>query len=158
MRKPTTRFITPLLAMAGALALGSCGSQGPEEGTGDDPAPAPVETAAPVDTAAAESGTIPAEFRGNWGINAADCEGGAAAKGLLEIDGTTLTFYESVGTLGDEVTLEPHAIQAVFAFEGEGMEWTREMRMETRDDGQTLIRQEMGEDAMQGALEYRKCG
>ena len=82
--------------------------------TQEVPPPAPAEV---------EADTIPANLRGNWGMNAADCEGGASAKGLLEIDGTTLTFYESVGTLENVDNASPGSIQAEFAFEGEGMEW-----------------------------------
>ncbi len=90
-------------------------------------------------------------------MNAADCEGGAAAKGLLEIGATTLTFYESVGTVEEVESANSNSIQAEFAFEGEGMEWTREMKLETRDGGEVLIRQELGDGAMPDAFEYRRC-
>ncbi len=116
--------------------------------------PGPQQDAgAPADHA----GVIPAQFRGEWGMNAADCEGGAAAKGLLEIGEDTLTFYESVGTLGDSASVGADSVQGLFAFEGEGMEWTREMRLEMRDGGDVLVRRELGEDAMPGAFEYRRC-
>lgn len=142
------------LALGAAAVLSSCGpspSEPPEDTAGaaqEVPPPAPAEL---------EADTIPVNLRGNWGMNAADCEGGASAKGLLEIDGTTLTFYESVGTLENVDNASPGSIQGEFAFEGEGMEWTREMKLETRDGGQVLVRQELGDEAMPGAIEYRKC-
>ena len=142
------------LTLGAAVALTSCGpspSETPEKETvGAEQVPPPAP-------AAVEAETIPVNLRGNWGMNAADCEGGASAKGLLEIDGTTLTFYESVGTLENVDNASPGSIQAEFAFEGEGMEWTREMRLETHDGGQVLVRQELGDEAMPDAIEYRKC-
>ena len=149
--------ISRTLAMAGALALAACGETPSEP---DDQAGEPVampdpqqDVAAPV----AQAGMIPARFRGDWGMNAADCEGGAAAKGLLEIGEDRLTFYESVGTLGNNATVGPDSVQGLFAFEGEGMEWTREMRLEIREDGDVLVRRELGEGATPGEFEYRRC-
>lgn len=145
------------LAIAGALALVACGESPSEP---DEQADGPVAMPDPQQDAGApamQAGVIPAQFRGEWGMNAADCEGGAAAKGLLEIGEDTLTFYESVGTLGDSATIGADSVQGLFAFEGEGMEWTREMRLETREGGDVLVRRELGEGAMPGAFEYRRC-
>lgn len=153
-RSISFRLLAFPLTLGAAVALTSCGpspSEAPEETTvGAEEVPPPTPAAVEVET-------IPANLQGNWGMNAADCEGGASAKGLLEIDGTTLTFYESVGTLGEVDNASPGSIHAEFAFEGEGMEWTREMKLETRENGQVLVRQEFGNEAMPGAIEYRKC-
>lgn len=145
------------LVIAGVLALAACGETPTEP---DEQASEPVAMPDPQQDAAApaaQAGMIPARFRGDWGMNAADCEGGAAAKGLLEVGEDTLTFYESVGTLGDSATVGPDSVQGLFAFEGEGMEWTREMRLEMRGDGDVLVRRELGEGAMSGESEYRRC-
>ena len=145
------------LVIAGVLAIAACGETPTEP---DEQASEPVAMPDPQQDAAApaaQAGLIPARFRGDWGMNAADCEGGAAAKGLLEVREDTLTFYESVGTLGDSATVGPDSVQGLFAFEGEGMEWTREMRLEMREDGDVLVRRELGEGAMSGEFEYRRC-
>lgn len=155
LRPAPTHLLIHSLAATGMLALSSCGPPAGKDGNGDGAVDAQLEQQAPLDNP--ESGSIPAAFRGNWGLTAADCQGGAAATGLLEIDARTLTFYESVGTVGQNVAVEPHSIQTVFAFEGEGMEWAREMKLEIRENGDVLLRQELGDGASPGVYEYRKC-
>lgn len=153
-----------LVAASAVLALSACGPPASEDENGgieQQEQVMPVEPDGGIGDGApplAEAGSgIPMIFRGSWGMNAADCAGGAAAKGLLEIDADTVTFYESVGTLGETVSVKPGSLQAVFAFEGEGMEWTREMQLETANDGTELLRRELGDGAMPGEFRYRKC-
>ena len=75
---------------------------------------------------AAKPTTIPAQFRGRWGINAADCKGDAAAKGLLMIEANRLVFYESRGLLDRVETYQPPSrFSASYRFSGEGQEWQR---------------------------------
>lgn len=69
---------------------------------------------------------IPAQFRGRWGINTADCKGDAAAKGLLTIQDRQLIFYESRGMLDRaEPSTAPNSFVASYRFSGEGQQWTR---------------------------------
>lgn len=69
---------------------------------------------------------IPAQFHGRWGLTAADCRGGAAAKGLLTIDDSRLVFYESQGVLDRiDSNTPPNRLVANFGFRGEGMTWER---------------------------------
>ena len=77
------------------------------------------------------------------------------AKGLLEIDATRLTFYESVGTLDDVEQSSANAIRADFDFTGEGMEWERDMSLTL--EGDKLVRREFGADALAEPLTYTKC-
>lgn len=106
---------------------------------------------------AAASG-IPAALQGRWGLVPADCEPGRSdAKGLLEVDSESLEFYESVGQLGAVSGRTAHSISANFAFTGEGMEWTREMELAIGDGGETMVRREVGEGAMDGPLAYARC-
>ena len=116
-------------------------------------------SAAPAPTESAAATAIPTAMQGRWGLVAADCEPGRAdAKGLLTIGAGKLEFYESVGTLDEIEESAPNSLRASFDFEGEGMEWEREMLLELADDGAVLVRREYGQDAAPGPLRYTKCG
>ena len=111
----------------------------------------------PGGPAPADTGTIPAALRGRWGLSPADCDGGAAAKGLLTIDATTLRFYESRGILVRVVEGGPTRIRGDFAFTGKGVAWRRGQILDAQDGGATLVRRETGPDATPGPLRYRAC-
>jgi len=100
---------------------------------------------------------IPLALRGRWGLVPADCEKRSDNKGLLEISGTTLGFYESRGTLKSIAEWTPTRLHADFDFTGEGMSWTREMELDLQQDGAVLVRRDHGEDAQPGPLRYRRC-
>ena len=150
------RTACPLL-----LLVAACESQEPAanlapEQLADGPVAAEQSADAPV--AAAGDGRIPEAMQGRWGLVPADCEPGRPdAKGLLVIDGESLEFYESVAELGDVAARDARDVRARFAFTGEGMEWTREMELALEDGGDTLMRREFGEDAMDGPLVYSRC-
>jgi hypothetical protein len=76
---------------------------------------------------------------------------------LLEIDATTLRFYESRGTLGDIDKRGVDAIAAEFAFTGEGQTWSRDMTLSLENGGKTLVRRESGEGAAAEPLTYTRC-
>ncbi len=149
---------TLLPAAFAVLALAACGKSNTDE---PDTAATPgVETPAPpaASDTAAPIAAIPAALQGRWGMVPADCTSTRGdAKGLLTIDGKTLQFYESVGTLGQVKEHSDTHLRAVFAFTGEGMSWTREEMLDVKDNGKTLVRQEYGEDAQPGPLQYSKC-
>lgn len=146
------------LIPATLLFLAACGGADEAALPADD-ATVPAETATPLPSPGASTAlAIPAALQGRWGLVAADCEPGRAdAKGLLVISGSKLEFYESVGTLGAVSTSEATRIRALFAFTGEGMEWTRDMLLETADGGSTLVRREYGADAAPDPFRYTKC-
>ena len=149
---------TLLPAAFAVLALAACGKSNTDE---PDAAATPgVETPAPpaASDTAAPIAAIPAALQGRWGMVPADCTSTRGdAKGLLTIDGKTLQFYESVGTLGQVKEHSDTHLRAAFAFTGEGMSWTREEMLDVKDNGKTLVRQEYGEDAQPGPLQYSKC-
>lgn len=131
-----------------SLSLAACGSPAdeapPEQAVTPTPTPLPTE--------------IPAQFQGRWGLNENDCSGDpAAAKGLLTIDATTLTFYESTGTLDDVTEAARGRLRGNFSFTGEGMEWKRDVVLDLRDDGTVLVRREFGDDASPEPFDYMKC-
>lgn len=156
---------TLLPAAFAVLALAACGKSNtgeldatttPGVETPAPPAPPPAASgnAAPAETVTA----IPPALQGRWGMVPADCTSTRGdAKGLLTIDGKTLQFYESVGTLGEVKEHSDTHLRAAFAFTGEGMSWTREEMLDVKDNGKTLVRQEYGEDAQPGPLQYSKC-
>ncbi|WP_239804923.1 hypothetical protein [Croceicoccus hydrothermalis] len=122
--------------------------------------PAPGSVTAPADGVRGSGDgapmAIPASMRGRWGMTRNDCDGPASvAKGLLTIETNRLTFYESVGTLADVRERSDDYLRAEFAFEGEGMEWRRDMTL--LREGDTLLRRESGPDAMRGQQRYMRC-
>ncbi|OYW86897.1 MAG: hypothetical protein B7Z20_06365 [Sphingobium sp. 32-64-5] len=76
---------------------------------------------------------------------------------MLVISGTTLTFYESRGTLKIFTQWAPDHIRAHFDFSGEGMDWTHDMTLEVQQNGKTLIRRDHGDNAQTGPLRYQRC-
>ncbi len=93
---------------------------------------------------------IPAAFHGRWGLVPADCTSTRGdAKGLLVIDADRLKFYESRATLRQVTESGPDRLQGVFAYSGEGQEWTANVTL-TRQ-GDTLTREE------DGRFTYKRC-
>lgn len=100
---------------------------------------------------------IPRALRGRWGMTRADCAAaGGNSKGLLTITGTSLRFYESVGSLRTIVEWAPRRLHAGFAFTGEGMSWNREMALDLDENG-ALTRRDFGKDAEPGPMVYARC-
>lgn len=160
--------LTIFLAAAPAFALAACGAPADDSATDSAEAPEtpmPVEpdggigdgAGPPADEDATGASTIPTALQGRWGLVAADCTSTRGdAKGLIEITGDTITFYESRATLGDIAERSDTRIRAEFDFIGEGMEWSRDISLATEGDGK-LVRTEYGEDAMADPLTYTKC-
>ena len=72
---------------------------------------------------------IPAPFRGRWALVPADCTSTKGdAKGLLTINDTRLTFYESRGTLAKVIGATADSFDARYNFSGEGQTWQRTER------------------------------
>ena len=94
----------------------------------------------PATTTVAKPTSIPAQFHGRWGINAADCERGRSdAKGLMVVDDARLVFYESRGVLDRIDSNTPaNRLVANYGFRGEGQEWERVETLTVR--GQKLDR------------------
>lgn len=123
----------------------------PTAPTGDLASPEP--TAEPTGDVAT---TIPAAIQGRWGMVPADCTSTRGdAKGLLTVAPTTLTFYESVGTLALETGRSDTMIRGQFEFTGEGMTWTRDVSLSVAGD--TLTRTERGGDEPGGPFAYTRC-
>ena len=101
---------------------------------------------------------IPTSIQGRWGLVPADCTSTRGdAKGLLIVSATTLTFYESRGTLKRIAARSDTRLRATFAFSGEGMTWTRDELLDVQNGGKTLIRREYGDDAAPGPFKYARC-
>ncbi len=105
-----------------------------------------------------EEAGIPTRLQGNWALTALDCEGGAAAKGLMRVGETTVQFYESRAVLGEVHERDDSRIRASFAFEGEGQTWQSDMVLDGQDGGDTLIRRTYGNTDLPGPLKYTRCG
>ena len=95
-----------------------------------------------------EASMIPGQYRGRWGMVAADCEPGRSdAKGLITIGEKTIRFYES---LKEQRPAIATSFAGLFAFTGEGQSWQKVMTF-TRT-GDTLKRAEE-----EGTFTYKRC-
>lgn len=118
----------------------------------------PANETAPPTGPAAKPTTIPARFHGRWGLNANDCkpERASDAKGLMVVNDSRLTFYESRGTLRRIDAWTPaNSFTANYAFSGEGMSWERVITLERT--GSTLRRTETGGEEGPVDLTYTAC-
>ncbi|WP_205478352.1 hypothetical protein [Sphingomonas arenae] len=99
---------------------------------------------------------IPRTYQGRWGLVAADCTSTRGdAKGLLVIDGRTLRFYESVGTLRERQPSSANGFTGVFDFTGEGMSWQRTITLQR--SGEQLRRTESASEQGPVDLTYTRC-
>jgi hypothetical protein len=118
----------------------------------------PSETSLPATTpaegAAAQSSTapvIPAQYRGRWGMVAADCTSTRGdAKGLMTIGDDSIRFYESTATLKQQRPAIATSFSGSYGFTGEGQTWERIVTL-TRT-GDTLRR---ADD--EGTYTYTRC-
>ena len=103
---------------AGALPTNEGGETNDSDGNTSD-----GNTTSPPPPADAR---IPAQYQGRWGMVPADCDPSRADnKGLITIDGKTIKFYESRATLKEQRPAIATSFSGLFAFTGEGQEWTR---------------------------------
>jgi hypothetical protein len=118
----------------------------------DETAVPAADQAAPANTSGdAAATTIPAQYRGRWGMNANDCEPGRSDnKGMITIGDKTIRFYESVASLKEQRPAIATSFSGLFGFTGEGQTWEKLMTF-TRT-GDTLKRTE--ED---GNFTYKRC-
>lgn len=99
----------------------------------------------------ASAASIPAQYQGRWGMVPADCTSTRGdAKGLITIDSKTIKFYESRATLKEQRPAIATSFSGLFAFTGEGQEWTRVETL-TRT-GDTLKRADE-----EGSFTYTRC-
>ncbi len=94
---------------------------------------------------------IPAQYRGRWGMVAADCTSTRGdAKGLMTVGETSIRFYESTAALQERRPAIATSFSGVFSFSGEGQTWERVMTL-TRT-GDSLKR-----DQADGNFTYTRC-
>ena len=94
---------------------------------------------------------IPSQYRGRWGMVAADCTSTRGdAKGLITIDEGTVKFYESLATLKEQRPAIATSFSGRFGFTGEGQTWEKVMTF-TRSGG-TLKRADE-----EGSFTYTRC-
>jgi hypothetical protein len=94
---------------------------------------------------------IPAQYRGRWGMVAADCTSTRGdAKGLITVNDATIRFYESTATLKEQRPAIATSFSGLFGFTGEGQTWEKVMTFTRSAD--TLTR---AED--EGNFTYKRC-
>ena len=109
-----------------------------------------LNQAAPADSETVA--VIPDQYRGRWGMVAADCTSTRGdAKGLITIGDKSIRFYESTATLKEQRPAIATSFSGLFGFTGEGQTWQEVMTF-TRT-GDTLKR---AED--EGTFTYKRCG
>ena len=94
---------------------------------------------------------IPAQYRGRWGMVAADCDPSRADnKGLITIGDKTIRFYESTATLNEQRPAIATSFAGLYGFTGEGQTWEKVVTL-TRT-GDKLKR---ADD--EGSYNYTRC-
>ena len=161
-----------LSTSAALLACGACSKPAPapeptaSEAVQAESSAAPIVAEADPTPTGMPSGSttgipefgIPVAVQGRWGLVPADCTSTRGdAKGLMIVSATTLTFYESRGTLKQIAEQSDTRLRANFAFSGEGMTWTRDELLDVQGGGKTLVRREYGEEAAPGPFKYARC-
>ncbi|MBS0474464.1 MAG: hypothetical protein JSR28_04855 [Proteobacteria bacterium] len=148
----------PAAALAAALALAACSREAPEPVPSQTTTavPAPASSSAASTTAAARE--YPEALLGRWGMVPGDCTSQLGDdKGKLIITPREIRFYESVATIATVKESSPRRLRATLAYEGEGMQWTREAMLEAGPKSDQLVFEEFGEDAIQGPRTYTRC-
>ena len=75
-------------------------------------------------TAPAPAPTIPAAFRGRWGLVPADCTSTRGDnKGLITVSDRTIRFYEATATLKEQLPSTGGQFTGAFSHTGEGQTW-----------------------------------
>lgn len=98
-----------------------------------------------------EASLIPDQYRGRWGMVAADCDQSRSdAKGAITIGERTIIFYEARATLKEQRPAIATSFSGLFAFTGEGQNWEKVMTF-TRT-GNSLKRAEE-----EGNFTYQRC-
>jgi hypothetical protein len=98
-----------------------------------------------------EASMIPGQYRGRWGMVAADCDQSRSdAKGAITIGEKSIRFYEATATLKEQRPAIATSFAGLFAFTGEGQSWEKVMTF-TRT-GDTLKRAEET-----GTFTYKRC-
>jgi hypothetical protein len=112
---------------------------------------AEANTAMPVPPDAETNAAIPAQYHGRWGMVPGDCTSTRGDnKGLIEVGGKTIKFYEAVATLKEQRPAIATSFSGLFAFTGEGQNWEKVMTF-TRT-GDALKRAEES-----GTFTYKRC-
>lgn len=175
MKQRNLTLATVPLAALLAVALGACQRSNDDANiaidNGVNAAAADVETLPPSEEASDASDSIvnglnqaddagsedpnlaffPAQYRGRWGLVAADCTSTRGdAKGLITIGDTTVKFYESLARLKQQRPAIATSFSGQFAFTGEGQSWEKVMTF-TRT-GDTLKRADS-----EGSFTYTRC-
>ena len=101
--------------------------------------------------AAMSDASIPAQYRGRWGLVAADCTSTRGdAKGLITVADRSIRFYESTATLREQRPAIATSFAGFYGFTGEGQTWQKVVTL-TRT-GDTLRR---ADD--EGSYTYTRC-
>jgi hypothetical protein len=98
-----------------------------------------------------EAGMIPDQYRGRWGITAADCDQSRSdAKGAITIGERSMMFYESRALLRERRPAIATSFSGLFAFTGEGQQWQKVVTLTRTGD----VLRRADDD---GSTTYQRC-
>jgi len=129
----------------------------PPSETGGEAANSAVPLSEAEDGGSEGATIIPAQYRGRWGLVAADCTSTRGDnKGLITIADTTIKFYESIANLKERRPAIATSFSGLYGFAGEGQTWEGVETL-TRT-GDRLERRSTAPQGEAGdALTYTRC-
>lgn len=155
------------LTIASALALTACSRDAPAPDVEQSAAPnaAPSTSTAPEAVPSASENVspkgvteFPAAMHGRWGLVPADCTSQRGDnKGLITVDEKSIRFYESVASIAAVKQATVTSLSATLAYDGEGMQWQHDAKLELKPQTGELVMEEFGPDAVPGARTYTRC-
>lgn len=165
------------LVLVTSLALAACSGEAPQPAPSDaapspaldpalasplpgtgEPAPSTAQPSAAPTMTSPMGATFPPAMIGRWGMVPADCTSQRGDnKGMITITPGEIRFYESVATIAAIKESGANRLRATLAFEGEGMQWTRDAQFDAKPASDQVVLQEFGDDAVPGPRTYTRC-
>lgn len=160
-----TRIRFMSVAIAIAVVTTGCSRQPADPAainTTEAPAPPPVtgidSVPASGPNTANPAAAFPTAMQGRWGLVPADCTSQKGDnKGLITIDATSIRFYESIAKIGAVKQVSDTDLSASLAYDGEGMQWQHDAKLQVKPETGQLVMEEFGADAVPGPRTYTRC-
>jgi len=139
-------------------------SASPAESPAASDSPDVPESSSPGPEDSASADEIPSSLQGQWiflgdGEQAPECSEVEEGEGtLLEVTATEISSFVSLSELELVEESDATSMQGMFSYQDDSDELiTLQIKLETEDDGQTLVYSELGESAGMAPARYGRC-